>query len=209
MAKLSKAKRSEIAKKAWRKKKKTGLSASPRSKTSVTRRKTTYRKPSRRRSGLSEVLTNLEAKQGLQNTLNGAGGGLVAYGLERVLPANMDRKRRLLWTVAVGFGIATIGKAPYVGAGVVGVASYKFFDDIKLLNEDYADPLEKLPMVLDADGQPMMLQDDDQTGGLYLDENGNEMYLDEGEELYLDESEYQVAYAPDFGADWAHTWQQQ
>lgn len=204
---LSKAKRSEIAKKAWRKRKnsttpskrRTTLSASP------SKRKTTRRKPSRRRSGLAEIITNLEAKTGFENVARGAAGGLIGYGLEEILPATMGNRQKLFWGAVASFGLATIGKSPYMGAGLAGVIGYKALAEIGFLNENYADPLEQLPMVLDADGNPMMLNEDE-TGGLYLDENGDPMYLDEnGDPMYLDEDGYQVAYAPDFGASFQET----
>lgn len=115
-----------------------------------------------------------------------------------------------MWTAAIGFGIATIGKAPYVGAGVTGVAAYKALIEMGLLNEEpYADPIEQLPMILDAEGNPMMLEQSPETGGMYLDEEGyymqanGEFYLDENGN-YLQDSDYQVPYATNFSGDWGY-----
>lgn len=206
MPKLTKTQRSANAKKAWRKRKKGGLSKGTHTlarRGSTAPRKRVYRKPSRRRSGLAELVGNLEAKQAARHMGNGALGGGAAFVMDRLLPKKMRPRMKLLWTALVGFGIATVGRAPVVGASMVGVATYKALSEIGLLgenNNNYADPLEQLPMVLDSSGQSMVLSDDE-TGGLYLDENGNQMYLDEnGDPMYLDESDYQVAYAPDFGS---------
>ena len=210
MAKPTTASRRKAALKGARRKKtgRRSLSASS-GRTPAKRKRTTIRKRSRRRSGLSEIITNLEAKAGFNIVLNGAAGGLAFYGLEELFPASMPSKTRLLWSAAVAFGVATIGKAPYVGAGIASVTAYKALVEMGLLNDDaYADPLEQLPMVLDAEGNPMMLNDhNQQTGGMYLDENG--YYLNEEGAYYLDEngnylqqSDYQVDYAPNFSGAW-------
>jgi len=211
MDKRTKAQRSAAAKKGVRTRRR-NKSATParRRKSNLSARPRAKRKPSRRRKGLSEIITNLEAKTGFNNVVNGAAGGLIAYGLDDILPNSMNNRMRLLWTAAIAFGVATVGKAPYVGAGIAGVAAYKGLIEMGLLNEKpYADPLEKLPMVLDAEGNPMMLDQSPETGGMYLDEEG--YYLDENGELYLDENgnylqeaSYQVPYATDFSGDWGY-----
>jgi len=213
--KRTKAEKSASAKKGARTRKRNqGLSAPVKRRSKTTVRTRGRKKGTRKRKGLGEIITNLEAKTGFNNIMNGAAGGLVAYGLDDILPAAMPSRMRLLWTAAIGFGVATIGKAPYVGAGITGVAAYKALIEMGLLNEKpYADPIEQLPMILDAEGNPMMLEQSPETGGMYLDEEG--YYMTENGELYLDENgnylqdeaysdTYQVPYATDFSGSWGY-----
>jgi len=192
MAKLTKAKRSAIAKAAWRKRKKGGK---------VSRRKTSAprkRKYSRRRKGMSELVTAVQANQGVRAGGLGLLGGGLASLAEKIFPTTMPENTKIMWLAVGAFGAATLGRAPYIAAGVAGVAGYKLMTEVGLSEHSYVDPIERLPAVLDADGNPMTLSEDPQTGNIYLEE---------GHELYLDENGYQVEYAPDFAGDWEdHQW---
>jgi len=201
MAKLSKAKRSAIAKRAWAKRKRGGKATTRSSKPATRRRKYT-----RRKRGLSELVTSVQANQGVKaGGLGMLGGGLAALA-EKVFDPAMKENTKILWLGAGAFGLATLGRAPYMAAGVAGVVGYKLMAETGLSegHHNYTDPIEQLPAILDADGNPMQLSEDPRTGNIYLQES-------DGEELYLDEGDdgYQVQYAPDFGGDWEdHTWEQ-
>lgn len=202
MAKLSKAERSKIAKKAWRKRKKSGP---------VARRKSTSpakrtRKYTRRRSGLSELVTSVQANQGLRAGGLGALGGGLASLAEKVFKPDMPENEKIMWLGVGAFGLATIGKAPYMAAGVAGVAGYKIMSETGLSQGPTGyvkDPIQQLPAVLDASGQPMTLSEDPRTGNIYLEQDDeDEMYLDE------DTNGYQVQYAPAFSGEWTeHEWE--
>ena len=201
MAKLSKEARSKIAKAAWRKRKKGGA---------VTKRKTTKpatrkRKYTRRRGGLSELVTAVQAQSGVKAVGLGALGGGLASLAEKVFKPEMAENQKIMWLGVGAFGLATIGKAPYMAAGVAGVVGYKLMTEVGLSegHTKYVDPIEQLPAVLDANGQPMRLAEDPRTGGIYLQEDDN-LYLDEdGNEI-----DYQVDYAPAFSGQWdEHEWE--
>ena len=199
MAKLSKAERSRIAKKAWNKRKRGGK---------VTRRKTTTpkarrRKYTRRKGGLSEMITSVQANKGLRAGGLGALGGGLASLAEKVFKPDMPENEKIMWLGAGAFVLATVGKAPYMASGVAGIVGYKLMTEVGLSEgaHEYADPIERLPEVLDENGRPMTLSEDPTTGNIYLNE-GNELYLDEN-----DPESYQVEYAPDFAGDWSeHQW---
>jgi len=194
MAKLSTAERSKIAKKAWRKRNR--KSPVKKKTTAVTKRK---RKYTRRRGGLGELVTAVQSQAGLKTVSLGALGGALASIGEKLLKPEMPETQKALWIGAGAFAIATIGKAPYVAAGAVGVAAYKLMGEVGLSEgrTNYIDPIEQLPAVLDTDGQPMQLSEDPRTGNIYLEEDDT-LYLDEeGNDL-----SYQVPYATDFSGDW-------
>jgi len=195
---MSTKKRSELAKKAWRKRKKGGLSehktASRRAPSRKTPARKKYRKVSRRRNTLSEMVTNIQAQAGVNTVFQGAVGGVASALLDKALPATMPKNKKMLWNFLAAFGMATIGNAPYAAAGMGAVSAYQLMGEVGLSENQYADDIEKLPMVLDSSGQPMQLSQSPETGGLYLEQN------DDG--MYLQEADYQVPYAPDFGANW-------
>jgi len=193
MAKLSTAQRSKIAKAAWRKRQRS-TPAKRKSTTPARRRKYT-----RRKGGMGELVTAAQASGGVNTIGLGALGGALASIGEKLLKPTMPAKQKSLWMVAGAFGIATLGKAPYMAAGVAGVAAYQLMGEVGLSEGEvnYVEPIEQLPEVLDTDGQPMRLSEDPTTGGIYLEEDDT-LYLDEdGNEL-----SYQVPYATDFAGDW-------
>lgn len=189
---MSKEERSKKMKAVWRKRKRDG-SKPKRRKTAVAKTRP-YKKRSRRSSTLSQMISPLQTQGGVRAVGSGAVGGGLAAIVEKMLKPDMPENNKALWLGAIGFGLATIARMPYTGAGMAGVAAYKMMSEVGLAQgAAYADPMEQLPMMLDAEGNPMMLSEDE-TGGLYLEENG--MYLQE------DDVSYQVPYAPQFGAGW-------
>jgi len=196
MAKLSKAERSRIAKKAWNKRKRSGKVTRRKSTTPVSRK----RKYTRRKSGLSELFTPEQSRGAARAAGLGALGGGLASLAEKVMKPTTPEPTKIIYLALGAFGLATVGKAPYMAAGVAGVVGYKVMSEAGLSEgeTDYADPIQKLPAVLDASGQPMQLSEDAETGNIYLEADDND---------YLQEEGYQVQYAPDFAGDWDdHTW---
>lgn len=191
---LSKTERSEIAKKAYRKRIRDASKKKAKRKTAVAKT-TKRRKPSRRRTTLSQMINPMQTNAGMRAAGSGAVGGGLAALVEKVMKPDMPETRKALWIGGIGFAIAAVANAPYTGAGMAGVAAYKLMSEVGLAEnrQVYADPIEQLPMMLDASGNAMMLSEDE-SGGLYLEENG-ELYLQEGD------ASYQVAYAPDFGQE--------
>ena len=172
---MTKARRSAIAKKA-----------------AATRRRNAAKKPTRRRrrstakrSALSEMFTPAAATGAAKLLVNGAAAGVVnEIVLDNVLSEVKSNNVKAMYKVAAAFGVATVLKAPYVGAGLMACATSDFLKSSGLaegdyLQEyDYLSELEQQPLYLDADGHA-------------LSENG--AYLQEG-----GDGSYQVAYAPDF-----------
>ena len=140
------------------------------------------------------MISSVQANQGMRAGGLGALGGGLASLAEKVLKPDMPENEKILWLGLGAFGLATIGKAPYMASGVAGVVGYKIMSEAGLSEGEYeyADPIEQLPEVLDESGQPMTLSEDE-TGNIYLEE--------------ADPDSYQVEYAPDFAGDWtAHEW---
>jgi len=199
--KLTTAQRSKIAKAAWRKRKKGNPVAKRKTATPAKRK----RKYTRRRGGLSELVTAVQAQSGVKAVGLGALGGGLASLAEKVFKPEMAENQKIMWLGVGAFGLATIGKAPYMAAGVAGVVGYKLMTEVGLSegHTKYTDPIEQLPAVLDANGQPMRLAEDGD-GNVYLEEDDN-LYLDEnGNEI-----DYQVDYAPAFSGEWdEHEWEE-
>jgi len=139
--------------------------AKPRSRRRVTRKS---------KSMLSELFNPKMAQAGGKAIFSGAVGGMGAAFVEKIM-ANQDTNKKLLVTGGLSFVTATVLKMPNVGAGMAGVAIYKAMESSGMLADDglnlqeyqYANPIESLPMVLNENGDEMMLQDD----GMMLQED--------------------------------------
>jgi hypothetical protein len=156
--------------------------------TPARRRTTTAAKPRRRRrtarkkSMLSELFNPKMAQAGGKAILSGAVGGAGGAFIEKLMK-DADNNKKLITMGAASFVTATVFKMPNVGAGMAGVAIYKAMEGAGMLAEDdnmylqqnnYANPIERLPMV--------------------LNENNDAMYLQEDDNMYLQESIYGVGY---------------
>lgn len=150
------------------------------------RRKSSHRRR-KKKTGLSEIFTHQTFKNAGMSSGSGAMGGLVSYGLDRVLP---DGKPGLRAIVQLGSAFLLAGglDKPYMGAGLMGAYSNNLANEFtsksmsEMENTDYADDdsLDKYPDALDEDGNAMYLADD-----------GNFYYLDEFE--LADDGEFQLS----------------
>jgi hypothetical protein len=152
------------------------------------------RRVTRRKKGmLAELFNPNMATAGGRSVLSGAIGGASAGLLTKLLPDSMDSKTKSFYVIGAGFLTATMLKLPNVGSGMAGVGVYNLMSAGGFLaeggNYDYAEPIEKLPMVLN------------ENGAMYLQENP--MYLQEP--FYLSENNdysYDVGYyGAGFGLD--------
>lgn len=148
-------------------------------------------KPTRRRRGtrkkglLGDMVTPATARGAIIAVGNGALGGAAAAILRRVTAGKLPP----FWNVAApfiaGYAAAAFFKMPQVGAGMAAVAANQLMKDVGmgenanmyLQDHNYADQIKQLPAALDVNGQPM-------------GEN----------EMYLQDDNYQVGYAPDFAS---------
>lgn len=149
------------------------------------RRSTTSARPvvRRRRTAkkgmLSELFNPAMATGGAKVLLSGAVGGIGAGLLSKLFPTSTSEEMKAVYTMAGGFGVATLLKMPNLGAGMSGVGAYNLLKAKGLLAEDggsygYADNMDALPMVLN-EGQAMYLS---QANNMYLSQDGS-MYLSE------------------------------
>lgn len=143
----------------------------------VRRRRSVAKKaPVRRRRSvakkglLSEMFNPAMASGAAKTLLSGAVGGLGAGLLQKVVPATTSVEMRAAYTLGAGFIAATIFKLPNVGAGMAAVGVRDLLGAKGLLAEgaNYADDLAALPMVLN-EGEAMYLQEDN---GMYLAQDG-------------------------------------
>lgn len=137
-------------------------------KTPVRRRRTT-----RKKGLLGDLIKPGEAKMGTKAVMSGFAGGVIArFGEKALQSSNMNDEWKAGLLILGGFGMATIAKKPYMGAGMSAIGADRLFDTLGLLNDDfvetdYADPLENLPLMLNENGESMYLQDN----GMYLQDN--------------------------------------
>jgi hypothetical protein len=134
--------------------------------TAPARRRRTVAKaaPRRRRTvkkGLLSELTSPAQVQGAAKTLlSGAVGGLGAGLLNKILPATTSVEMRAAYTLGAGFLTSTVFKLPNVGAGMaaVGVSNLLSAKGLLAENANFANDMERLPMVLNED-EAMFLQE--------------------------------------------------
>lgn len=135
--------------------------------------------PRRRRStrrGLSEMFSPAGAQGAFRTTLSGMVGGMVGGALiDKVMP-NQSETVKSATLLGASFLTSTLGRMPNVGAGMAGVAGYKLGQQIAgglsdglMLSNKYANDIERLPMFLNDDNQPMSLAD----GSMLCDRAGN------------------------------------
>lgn len=160
--------------------KKTTKKTAPRSRKRVTRRK---------KGMLSELFNPTMAQAAGKTVLSGAVGGFGAATLTKLLPDTLEPKTKAFYTIGAGFVTATLLKMPNVAAGMAGVGFYNLLQTGGFLAEDsadYADDMERLPMVLDENGVDFLQE-------AYL----QEAYLQEGNGYSYDVGYYE----PGFGLD--------
>lgn len=149
--------------------------------------KSTRRRRSHRKKGmLGDMFTPAIARGAARAVVNGAVGGGIATVMERLLYGKVNPFWRVAAPFASGFLAAAVFKQPEVAAGIAAVGTKVLMqeagmaenDNMYLQDHPYANDVKQLPPVLDVDGQPLS-QDD---------------------EMYLQDGDYQVGYAPEFGS---------
>jgi hypothetical protein len=140
-------------------------SAAPRRRTVTRKAPVRRRKTTRRKKGmLSEMFTPAMARGGFNTTFSGFVGGNIGLGVERMMP-NQNNAMQIGAMVGGAFILATVGGMPNVAAGLSGVAGYKTGKQIagladgSMLANDYANEIEQLPLVLDEEGNPIVMND--------------------------------------------------
>ena len=140
---------------------------------------------------MSDLFTPAAAKGAVRIIANAALGGGIAVVADEILvnELKINEKGVPIWLLAISGATAMMGK-PNIAAGIagysVGVLAKRFWkrkttettmqDDMLYLQDNaYVNNLEALPLVLDSNGVAMA-------------ENN----------MYLQEDDYQVGYAPDF-----------
>lgn len=147
------------------------------------RRKTTRRR-SRRRGGLSSGAgMHTLMVNGFKHTIEAGVGGYASVLANKWLPANQSK----MWRVITMFGGGLLGTyfgRPVAAAGFVGGMVAQVFptglnddDDQNYANRN---SLSDMPLFLDEDGQPMVLEEGEDGSSGYR-------YLSESEVAYLEE----------------------
>lgn len=162
--------------------KKPAAKRKPAAKPTTRRRRTATRS----KGMLSELFNPNMAQAAGKTVLSGAVGGAGAALLGKVLPDDMQPKTKAFCTMAGGFLTASLLKMPNVGAGMAAVGMYNLMQISGFLAEDfeYADDMDKLPLVLDENGVD------------FLQQNG---YLQEGDGYLQEDYNYSMGMFPSFG----------
>lgn len=184
---------------ATRKRNARGTSVSRTTKTVTKRRKYTPRK----KGMLSQMFTPAGARGGAMAAASGFGGGTITSIIDKLLnqlPVEVHSGWRIAGYLGGGFVLATLFKAPNMGAGMSAIAAYKMLEVVGLSqkgdNAKFANDIERMPKMLDKHGQPMAAHNN------YLQQMDNNYSLQQNDAgtAYLAAQGYQVSYAPDFGA---------
>lgn len=124
------------------------------------------RRRSKKRGFLSDFSLSSPAMTGaVKSTFSGALGGITA-GLVQRMMANQSPGMQI-GGLALGSVIASWGlKAPNFGAGMAGACGMLIASEVGLLaepgdmrNQNWANNIQRLPMFLNEDGNPMLSED--------------------------------------------------
>jgi len=155
------------------------LSAKPRARKKVTRRK---------KGMLSELFNPAMAKAGATSVLSGGVGG-AGYGLMTKFLPEASVTKKIGFGMVGSFITAVLLQKPNIGAGISGATVFDAMKTQGMLAENmtahkYANQVKSLPMVLDENGNELLLSNDD---NMLLSEN------------ILDLAEYQQPNMMNFG----------
>lgn len=123
------------------------------------------RKSTRRKGLLSDMFNPTIAMNSFKNSLVSSAGGFGAVLVNKsILPSGSGKITRVLTGLGVGFVASAFGM-PQLGSGFAGGMAALTFQN-GLLNDDDAsfadeDVLSDNPMVLDENGTPMILEEND------------------------------------------------
>lgn len=145
--------------------------------------KRTKRRHTKSKGFLSDIMNPTIAMNSAKTVASGAGGGIAAILVHKLIPATSGKIVRVLSAGIGGFAAAVFG-LPSVGAGFTGGQIALTFQN-GLLNDEmeeteFADSesLEEMPLYLDAAGEPFVIEEDSNTGESYtryLSEEEKEM----------------------------------
>lgn len=132
---------------------------------SGTTKRVKTRRRSKKRGFLSEFsLSNPAMTGAVKSTFSGALGGITA-GLVQRMMANQSPGMQI-GGLALGSVIASWGlKAPNFGAGMAGACGMLIASEVGLLaegnmeNQQWANNIQRLPMFLNEEGNPMLSED--------------------------------------------------
>lgn len=173
-----------------RRRKSHSLSAAP---THRRRRSGVKKTKRRRRRGLSSPFSHASIAAAVKMVLGGTGGGFVA-GVANQAMQNIPVLGRSAIQAGISYLFTGVIGWPNIGAGYAGGASALETQDVtrRMLSEmglsanaKYADnkSANQLPVTLNANGVPMTLMEDTNTGKfMYFDEQSGNTYL--AEEIY-------------------------
>jgi hypothetical protein len=153
--------------------------------TTLSAKKRPVRRIKRKSKGmLSELFNPAMAKGGATTVLSGALGG-AAYGLMTKMLPDLTVTKKLAFGGVGSFILATVLQKPNLAAGLIGATVFDAMkmqgflaesDDMQMYK--YANAVKQLPMV--------------------LDENGNELMLSAGDNMYLSENIMNLAENTDY-----------
>lgn len=128
----------------------------------ATPRKTTARRRVRRKKSgmLSEFFNASTARETAKNTVGAAGGGAIAFLIDRMTP-NQTPINKALYIGAAAFATGAVLKRPMLAAGMAGVAAYIALSTTSLLadnGDEWADDIESLPPFI-SEGDNFQLSD--------------------------------------------------
>lgn len=144
------------------------------------------RRGTRKRGLLGDMVNPATAKGAIRAVGLGALGGAAASLLERAMGGlQLNPFWRVATPFVAGYAAAAFFKAPHIGGGIAAVATNTLMktvgladnNDMYLQDHNYANDIKQLPAALDTYGQAMS-----------------------EDEMYLQDDDYQVGYAPDFAS---------
>jgi len=142
------------------------------------------RRKHRKKGFMGDLMNPTIAMHSAKSTLAASGGAMGSVFVQKMLPATMGKFPKVLIALGGGFLISSFGM-PSVGNGfTAGMVALNFQNGF--LNDDtpqdnqYADPyaLHDMPLYLDADGEPFVIEEDHESGESYtryLSEEEKEM----------------------------------
>jgi hypothetical protein len=123
--------------------------------TAIRKTGTRRKRITRRKKGmLSEFFSAATARETAMNTAGAAGGGAIAFLIDRMTP-NQTPINKALYIGAAAFATGAVLKRPMLSAGMAGVAAYIALSTTSLLadhGDEWADDIEALPPFISEGG---------------------------------------------------------
>lgn len=150
------------------------------------KRKTKKRRKPLSKGFLSDLVNPTIAMNAGKTVGSGAAGGIAGLAIHKLLPVATGKFMRVIIAGISGYGAAVFGY-PNIGAGATGAQLALAFqngfmgDDME--ENEFADDeaLSEMPVYLDEDGTPFVMEEDQQSGETYTrylsEEEANSMGL--------------------------------